>query len=135
MTAYATVEDLQARMKRPLGPTEIDHAETLLAEASSEIDARFRVRGWSVESRLGAGLLTEDDLRAVVCRMVRRALLGDDSMEGVRTLQQVTGPFSDMVTYANPMGDLYLSKADLLRLGLAGQCVGGLDMFPIMDGS
>lgn len=131
MAAFATYADLQKRMRRTLTSAEQTIATQLLDDASGDIRARFRERGWVVEDRIDAGLLTEDDLKVVACRAVKRAMAIDDDLEGIKTVQDTVGPFSGSATFANPMGDVYLTKADMRRLGLSGQVAGYVDMFTV----
>lgn len=129
MAPFATTTDLQGRMRRTLTTAELATANLLLADASGDIEARFRDRGWSIPDRIAAGLLTANDLLVVTVRMVKRAMALDDDLDGVKSIQETTGPFSGSTTFANPMGDLYLTKADLRRLGLLAQRAGHVDMF------
>ena len=111
--AYATVQDLEARW-RPLSPAEQTRAATLLADAAVRIDSRVR------PLPAGEDRTTDELARFVVvsCDMVRRALATSTDLVGVTQVQQTGGPFSQSHTYSNPMGDLYLSKADLMLLGV-----------------
>lgn len=114
MVAFAEVSDLEARW-RPLSTEERARAAVLLEDASSmlrvelpEIDARLD----AVPPTLDAGIP-----RMIVCKMVQRAMQsgGDGAVSAV---QQTAGPFSQSTSYANPQGDLYLTKAERKMLGL-----------------
>lgn len=118
MTAFATHEQLAARW-RPLSSTEQDRATILLEDASAEVRGRFpaidaRIATFDPEAGLG---LDPALVRRVVCAMVKRVMTGGVEREGVATYQEGTGPFSEGVTFSNPNGDLYLTKAErnLLR--------------------
>lgn len=106
MDSFATVEDLEARW-RGLSGTETSRAEALLEDASDLI--RTLAPDWQ---DLGEGLL-----RRVTCQVARRAMLAADVGE-VSSMQEQTGPFSTQVSYANPQGDLYLTRLEKLQLGL-----------------
>lgn len=115
MVAFAEVSDLEARW-RPLNPEESTRAGVLLEDASSmlrvelpEIDARLD----AVPPTLDAGIP-----RMIVCKMVQRAMQSGAEGAAVTALQQTAGPFSQSTSYANPQGDLYLSKAERKMLGL-----------------
>lgn len=106
MDSFATVEDLEARW-RGLSGTETSRAEALLDDASDLI--RTLAPDWR---DLGEGLL-----RRVTCQVARRAMLAADVGE-VSSMQEQTGPFSTQVSYANPQGDLYLTRLEKIQLGL-----------------
>lgn len=117
MAAYATVEQLAARW-RPLTEDEVDTAEVLLEDASVQI----RVEVPDLKARILAG--DTDLLSAVIrveCSMVKRAMTAGDAGFGVTSAQETQGPFSRTYQYSNPMGDLYLTKAEKRLLGAAGQ--------------
>lgn len=115
MAAFATVEDLEARW-RPLSTAERNTAETLLGDAAVRIAS---------EAPLSDPLLpTEHELetrKIVSCNMVKRAMSVADDMLGVTSHSDGTGPFQSQRTFANPMGELYLTKADRKLLGAGGQ--------------
>lgn len=52
----------------------------------------------------------------------------DDDHLGVTNAQQTAGSFSEAFTYSNPMGDLYLTRAEKARLGVGVQRAYHLDM-------
>lgn len=106
MDSFATVEDLEARW-RGLSDTETSRAQALLEDASDLI--RTLAPNWR---DLGEGLL-----KRVTCQVARRAMLAADVGE-VSSMQEQTGPFSTQVSYANPQGDLYLTRLEKLQLGL-----------------
>ncbi len=111
MAAYATYEDVQARMSRTLSEDEQALASTLLDDAAVIIDS-FNVNADS------------DKKLVVSCRMVIRAL-GDGSSSGV-PIGATQGSMSalgysqswTMGTSAS-VGELYLSKLDKQLLGYA----------------
>lgn len=111
MAAYATYEDVQARMSRTLSEDEQALASTLLDDAAVIIDS-FNENADS------------DKKLVVSCRMVIRAL-GDGSSSGV-PIGATQGSMSalgysqswTMGTSAS-VGELYLSKLDKQLLGYA----------------
>lgn len=66
----------------------------------------------------------DDNAVAVCCAVVARAVNVPAAMAGLTQVSQTTGPYSSSATFANPTGDLYLTSAELRRLGLAGTRVG-----------
>lgn len=112
-TAFATIDDLQARWHL-LSSEEATRAQVLLDDASDLI--RTQSQGWKHAQ--------PTTLCRIVCAMVKRSMLAEsDNPNGYSQVSQTTGPFSDMHTYANPQGDLYLtsSEKESLRAATRGR--------------
>lgn len=125
---FATVTDLEVRW-RHLTPDEATQAVALLGDASVMI----RVESPGIDARILAGDLDPDAPLQVVCRMVKRAMQGPEDLVGVTTMQDTAGPFSHSLSFANPAGDLYLSKADRKMLGMSRQRAFMVDTLPDPD--
>lgn len=115
MAAYATVEDVQARMLRTMTTDEETVCATLLDDAAVMIDA-------------AAQNATADAKKVVSCRMVIRAM-GDGSSSGY-PIGASQGSMSGLgysqswtVSGGGGTGELYLGKADRQLLGL-GNAIG-----------
>ena len=106
---WATPADLAARW-RPLAPGEAERARVLIEDAQSLIqDECPRWEAASAATR-----------RRVVCAVVQRAMAGplaDEGLTGISATTETTGPFSQQVTFANPSGDMYLTRAEKRALG------------------
>lgn len=106
--AYATYEDVQARMSRQMSPDEQALCTTLLDDAAVIIDT--------------FNSAASDDVKLVVsCRMVVRQL-GDGESSGIpmgATQGSMSGlGYSQSWTYsAGSSGELYLSKVEKQMLG------------------
>ncbi|MBR2697202.1 MAG: hypothetical protein IKE76_01290 [Clostridia bacterium] len=107
--AYATTEDVQARMTRDLSTDEQTVCEALLSDAALMIDAIAPCAGAEVKA-------------AVSCRMVIRAI-GDGSSYGT-PMGATQGSMSGLgysqswtIGSGGSVGELYLSKADRQLLG------------------
>jgi hypothetical protein len=111
---YATSADVQDRVRRPLTEDELTLADVLVDDASRYIRARFQ----TIDARIAAGVLDPDDVTMVVAMMVKRAITTEE--EGVTQLTNTGGPFSQNVTFANPMGDLYLKPTEVAVLAETG---------------
>jgi hypothetical protein len=113
--AYATIDDLEARYGEvPLGLR--GQAEALLGDAATILDARVEVDPTD-EQQL-------ERLRLVSCAMVNRALMAAESEAyGISDASYTMGPFTQSATFANPSGDLYLTKGELALLGVGGVIV------------
>lgn len=114
-TAFAQVSDLEDRW-HTLTEAEKTKANALLSDATQLI--KDMVPKW-------ADIATAT-LKAIVCAMVKRAMLNDDG--GITTQSQTTGPFSESFTYANPSGDLYLTKSEKQRLRGGSQTAFHIDL-------
>lgn len=113
--AYATIQDIQARMTRDLTTDEETVCAALLEDAGLMIDAL-------------ASDAPAANKKTVSCRMVIRAL-GDGSSGGV-PMGATQGSMSALgysqswtIGSGGGTGELYLSKADKLLLG-AGNIIG-----------
>lgn len=104
-TPFATLDELRARL-----PIEDDHmiadarVKILLQDASDLI--RHRCPGWKNAPKTVLAAVT----CRVVCRAIRQRPAGvaGDAMQ----LTQTTGPFSLSTSWANPSGDLFLTRQD-----------------------
>lgn len=126
MVAFAEVSDLEARWRPLVGP-ESTTAGVLLGDASAMIRAECP----DIDARLEAvpPLVDEGIPRMVACAMVKRAMLAS-GLEGVSSGMDVAGPFTQQRSFANPMGNLYLTKAERKLLGCSQQKAFTVDMGP-----
>ena len=120
---FATTNDLTARW-RALTAGETTRAGTLLLDASQLIlDEDTR----GVLDNLTTPNTT---LVRIVCKMVERAMASTTVDQAPVTQESWgAGPFNQARTYANPSGDLYLTKAERRQLGFSRQRAGGSDMW------
>lgn len=113
MSAYATVEDVQARMSKQLTESEQATAEILLEDAAVMID--------SINSEAKA-----DAKKIVSCRMLARALGFDDASIPLGASQATMSALGYSQTFtmgSGTAGELYISKAEKSLLG-AGNKIG-----------
>lgn len=131
MAAFATVSDLEARW-RPLSEADKARAQALLDDASAIVRAECK----GIDDQIVAvppATVPELDPAVptmVVCAMVKRAMLSGVDAAGVTSTQQTAGPFSQSLSFANPSGDLYLTKSERRILGCGGQRAGSVPMGP-----
>lgn len=111
--AYATVEDVQARMTRDMTADEQAVCSTLLDDAAVMIDA------YNVNA-------SDDAKKVVSCRMVIRAL-GDSESSGV-PMGATQGSQSGLgysqswtISSGGSVGELYLGKAEKTLLGVGNK--------------
>lgn len=109
---------------RPLTDAEAIRAPVLLAKASRIVRSEIP----SVDARILAETLDQALVADVVCDMVRRVLAVPVDQQPASQVQQTAPGFSIGVTYSNPDGAMYMSKAERRRLG-TGQRASTVDMF------
>lgn len=108
---FATVEDIKSRWLTGTVPATDAQIQTLIGDAEDIIVGEFP----TLEADVIAGRVTSTRVARVVSRMIHRVLRNPD---GVRTVQETTGPFSGSTTYGgdNP-GELYLTDDDRRDIG------------------
>ena len=113
MESFATVDELQTRY-RLLNDEEKERATALLSDASAILYAEF--------SRVGKQIDSEDEIQKanlvrVCCSMVKRAMASgiDDD---VTSVNRMAGIYSEQKTFANPTGEMYLTKNERRILGI-----------------
>lgn len=124
MTPFADTNDLAVRW-RPLTPHEVETATAMIEDASAMIRAACP----GIDERLTADPPALDPAipRMVACAVVKRAMI---TAGGVSAEQTTSGPFSQSLTFSNPSGDLYLTKAERKMLGCGGQRAFSIDLAP-----
>lgn len=105
--AYATVDDLEAGW-RELTAKEKARAEVLLERASALIDSLTDTTN-----------IDKVVLTTVCCSVVQRVMQVDD-YDGIGLSREniTAGSYIQSYTYANPSGDMYLTKTEKQLLGL-----------------
>lgn len=113
--AYATHADVEERW-RALSADEQSKADILCADASDIIDALVTV-----------GTDEQNLAKVVVCNMVIRAMSASQSDSyGLSQGSMTAGPYTQSWSYANPSGDMYLTKLDKQMLGITRGYIGSL---------
>lgn len=102
---FAYADDVAARW-RPLSATETSTANTLAEDASALIRAQYP----GIDSQITSGAVDPTVITIVVCGMVRRAMIG--GQEGVTQESETVGPYSHSQSFANPLGNVFLTAAD-----------------------
>lgn len=112
--AYATLDDLEAR-RGVLTTDEREKAAALLDDAAVILDGLVTVDGSEEQETL---------LMIVSCNMVSRALSTTPDAYGVSSLSTTAGVYSESLQYANPSGDMYLTKLEKRLLGVTTSYIG-----------
>lgn len=117
MAAFAKTSDLEARW-RALKDDEAERAEALLEDAATIIEAECERAGVTLDHSSSS---TASRLKTVSCEMVKRAMVASVDQSAVTQGSMTVGPFSQSLTYANPTGDLYLTKRERRMLGIGAR--------------
>jgi hypothetical protein len=116
---FASSQDVADRW-RPLTSAEATVADTLVADASALIRARFP----GIDAQVASGGVDAQVLTAITANMVKRALIAP--ADGITQQSEAMGPYSQSQTFANPLGNVFLTAAEMtLILGYqpSGQSV------------
>jgi hypothetical protein len=114
MKPLATITDLQKGW-RDLDDEESIAASTLIDRASAQLYTLFARHHMEVDA---SNEIQAINLTTVTCNMVRRVL---DGAGNVSQMAQTIGSTTASLSFSNPDGSLYLSKADRELLGLTGK--------------
>jgi hypothetical protein len=116
---FANSQDVADRW-RPLTSAEATVADTLVSDASALIRARFP----GIDAQVASGGVDAQVLTAITANMVKRALIAP--ADGITQQSEGMGPYSQSQTFANPLGNVFLTAAEMtLILGYqpSGQSV------------
>lgn len=110
--AFASYTDVEARW-RALSSDEQAKATKLLEDAAIILKGRVAVDAQDADQAAALNLVS--------CNMVIRALrVRASDAFGVDKLSSTMGPFAQTEQYANPNGDLYITKGERRLLGING---------------
>lgn len=119
--ALATIEDYAARYGEP---GDSDRTALLLEDASNLMLSAFEdALGEYAE---GACTAFDRNAAAVCCLVVNRVLTAPASLAGATQYSQGAGGYTASVTYGSALGEMYLGRTELKRLGLLTQSLGSL---------
>jgi hypothetical protein len=114
---FAGIEDYTARYG-----TVADEARVtaLLSDASAVILSAYE-GFYGTEYVQGAHEAFDRSACAVCCLLVSRVLNAPSALVGATQYSQGAGGYTASVSYGSALGEMYLGKSDLKRLGLDGQ--------------
>lgn len=115
--AYATVSDLEARW-RALTADEEGRASVLLDDAAAILDTLSVFD--SSDPNVAA------NLKMVSCNMVIRAMSSSADTVGMSQGSMTAGPYTQSWTFANPSGDMYLTRMEKRLLGVTQGYIGSI---------
>lgn len=128
---YANVDDLTAFWK---ASGDDARALVLLTLASN----RLRLIGENInidtDAKSNASPAYFATIQWVVMEATKRAMLMPTDAPPASRVEQVAGPYSENIFYANPAGDLWFKKTELSALSLYGkQRLGSISTTPNSD--
>lgn len=116
--AYATVSDIESRW-RALSQDEKSRASVLIDDASAMLTALVVINEGDTEQ---AQLLKQ-----VCCSMVIRAMSATEADTfGASQMSMTAGPYTQSWNYANPSGDMYLTRLEKRLLGITSGYIGSI---------
>lgn len=122
--AYAEVSDIETRW-RDLSTDEEARATALIDDASAMLAELVDIRDGD-EQQLAL-------LKIVCCNMVIRAMSASEyDAFGASQMSMTAGPYTQQFTYANPSGDMYLTKMEKRLLGVTSSYIRSIR--PMMRG-
>ncbi len=122
MEAFAKLSDYEARYGAPADPA---RASVLLEDASALLASHYETT-FGEPYEVGAHAQFDRSAAAVACLLVNRVLSAPSSMSGATQYSQGAGGYTASVTFGNGLGEMYLGKSDLKRLGLDVQVLRSL---------
>lgn len=119
--AFATVEEYAARYGEP---GDGERAALLLEDASNLMLSAYEdALGEYAEGSCAA---FDRNAAAVCCLVVNRVLTAPAALAGATQYSQGAGVYTASVTYGSALGEMYLGRTELKRLGLLTQSLGSL---------
>lgn len=121
MEPLATIEDYRSRHGEP---ADAARAKTLLEDASNLLLSAYEAHaGGYKRGKLAA---FDRSAPAVCCLVVNRVLSAPAALAGATQYSQGAGGYTASVSYGSALGEMYLGKTELKRLGLLEQSIGAL---------
>lgn len=108
---------------------ELERASRYVRQECPGIDAR--IDAFKIDPN-APGALDPDVAADVVCEMVQTAS-SSPAGPGIVSTQQGAGPYQETAQYANPIGDLYLSKKQRRYLGYGRARAGYVSLVPDVE--
>lgn len=118
--SIATVEDVEKRWRK-LSDAETAVAEVLIEDAENMIKSLVSDFATKAEDEIYKAVFV-----SVVASMVKRALMTNQDVIGVSQHTMTAGSYSENISYANPSGDMYLTKNEKRLLGISQQKIFGI---------
>lgn len=113
MDALASIDDLEERY-RALTSDERIRAQQLLVDASAMLLTELKSAGKTLDE---TDEVQQVAVKAVCCNMVKRVIANGLGADYTQTTVSA-GDYSQSATFANPTGDMYITKQERRMLGI-----------------
>lgn len=128
MDNFATTEDIR-KLWRALTPEEEDRASALLQKVSSILRSEADKVGKDLDLMIQQKPYLADVATSVTVDVVARALATPTNQEPVSQFTESAMGYSYSGTYLVPGGGVFIKNAELARLGLKRQKMGGMKLW------
>lgn len=128
MDNFATIEDIRT-LWRALTPEEEERASALLQKVSSILRSEADKVGKDLDLMIQQKPYLADVAASVTVDVVARALATPTNQEPVSQFTESAMGYSYSGTYLVPGGGVFIKKAELARLGLKRQKIGGMKLW------
>ena len=128
MDNFATIEDIRT-LWRALTPEEEERASALLEKVSSILRSEADKVGKDLDLMIQQKPYLADVATSVTVDVVARALATPTNQEPVSQFTESAMGYSYSGTYLVPGGGVFIKKAELARLGLKRQKIGGMKLW------
>lgn len=128
MDNFATTEDIR-KLWRALTPEEEERASALLQKVSSILRSEADKVGKDLDLMIQQKPYLADVATSVTVDVVARALATPTNQEPVSQFTESAMGYSYSGTYLVPGGGVFIKNAELARLGLKRQKIGGMKLW------
>ena len=128
MDNFATIEDIRT-LWRALTPEEEERASALLQKVSSILRSEADKVGKDLDLMIQQKPYLADVATSVTVDVVARALATPTNQEPVSQFTESALGYSYSGTYLVPGGGVFIKNAELARLGLKRQKMGGMKLW------
>ena len=128
MDNFAKIEDIRT-LWRALTPEEEERASALLQKVSSILRSEADKVGKDLDLMIQQKPYLADVATSVTVDVVARALATPTNQEPVSQFTESAMGYSYSGTYLVPGGGVFIKKAELARLGLKRQKMGGMKLW------
>lgn len=128
MDNFATIEDIR-NLWRALTPEEEERASALIQKVSSILRSEADKVGKDLDLMIQQKPYLADVATSVTVDVVTRALATPTNQEPVSQFTESAMGYSYSGTYLVPGGGIFIKNAELARLGLKRQKMGGIKLW------
>ena len=128
MQPFATVEELQM-LWRELKKSELERAMKLLEVVSDTLRVEANRTGKNIDNMMLENPSYTNVVKSVTVDVVARTLMTSTDQEPMTQYSEGALGYQISGSYLVPGGGLFIKDAELARLGLRRQRIGGLDFY------